>query len=437
MVVAFNSIGWKPQNILFNALDAILGDPLLADEAFDGEQPAGAIAHLRDTTVLAGGDVVVEAISALTLNATAGNENVVEAAIDLLFTGAQTTTKTTDQKTGKTKTKVEGYGASGMAGGGILASNKGSSRAEAVIEFTGPARGTISAGGEVIVHAADEAGIDANSTVLQDVATSNDLSGLPALISGVLIPGDYDYTTKSGTVELTTGDRVRLGSAYAGGGVTGAVYLYTGSTATADLGAVNYATGPWTNLSTYPNLEELYPGIGNFTNSDARAVGVLVVMNDLRSGVVARISNATVSATAVTVTAHEDAWLQAVGELHVSATGGSFYGTGTVWAGGGQIATNVVLASATATIDDSAITATSGDVLVEARNDSGIDATVITSVYSGDTAARRSTRSLVPTPRVAPSSRERRIWPLTRTGRTTRRGRRRGATSRSHSSTTT
>jgi len=385
-VAAFNSIGWKPQNLLFNALDAILGDPLLADEAFDGEQPAGATAILRNTTVLAGGDVIVEAISALTLNATAGNENVVEAAIDLLFTGAQTTTKSTDAKTGKQKTKVEGYGASGLAGGGILASNKGSSRAEAVIEFTGPARGTVTAGGEVIVLAADEAGIDANSTVLQDVATSNDLSGLPALVSGVLIPGDYDFTTKSGTVAISDGDRVRLGAAYAGGGTTGAVYRYDGADAVIDLGTVDYATGPWTNLSTSSNLEELYPGIGNFTDSDARAVGVLVVMNDLRSAVEARITNATVTATAVAVTANENAWLQADAELHVSATGGSFYGSGTVWAGGGQIATNVVLAEATATIANSAVTATAGDVLVETTNDSGIDATVTSSVYSGDEA---------------------------------------------------
>ena len=35
------------------------------------------------------------------------------------------------------------------------------------------------------------------------------------------------------------------------------------------------------------NLENLYPGIGNFTNSDARSIGVLIVLNDLRSDVTA------------------------------------------------------------------------------------------------------------------------------------------------------
>ncbi|MBK9697552.1 MAG: hypothetical protein IPO80_09280 [Propionibacteriaceae bacterium] len=171
-VVAFNSIGWKSSNILFNALDALLGDPLIST-AFDGEQPADALAYLRNTTVDAGGAITVTATSAAQLNAVAGNENVVEAVLDLLFTGAQTTTTTTDAKTGKTSSKTGGYGASGLAGGGILASNKVSSGAEAFIEFTG-AQGTIDAGGTVTVAARDDAGINAASTVVQDVTTAND-----------------------------------------------------------------------------------------------------------------------------------------------------------------------------------------------------------------------------------------------------------------------
>ena len=46
-VLAFNSIGWKPSNILFNAIDAILGDPLISS-AFNGEQAVrGARLHPR------------------------------------------------------------------------------------------------------------------------------------------------------------------------------------------------------------------------------------------------------------------------------------------------------------------------------------------------------------------------------------------------------
>ncbi len=39
--LAFNTIGWAPQNILFNTIDALIGDPLLADEAFGGEMVPG------------------------------------------------------------------------------------------------------------------------------------------------------------------------------------------------------------------------------------------------------------------------------------------------------------------------------------------------------------------------------------------------------------
>ena len=31
VTLAFNSIGWKSQNILFNLIDTILGDPLIAN----------------------------------------------------------------------------------------------------------------------------------------------------------------------------------------------------------------------------------------------------------------------------------------------------------------------------------------------------------------------------------------------------------------------
>jgi hypothetical protein len=45
LVVAFNSVGWKAQNIFFNALDALLGDPVISS-AFGGEQPAAVQAYI-------------------------------------------------------------------------------------------------------------------------------------------------------------------------------------------------------------------------------------------------------------------------------------------------------------------------------------------------------------------------------------------------------
>ena len=201
VVLVFNSIGWKPSNILFNAVDALLGDPLIS-AAFNGEQPAHAIAYIRNTPVDAGGAITVVATSAAQLNATAGNENVVEAAVDLLFTSAgQKGEKQSEaDKKAKKKKKIDGYGASGLAGGGILASNKVSSLAKAFIDFT-TSRGTVMAVGAVAVSASDTAGIDAQSTVVQSAVVSNDLSGIVDIVNEFIIPGDYDFTTASGVQE--------------------------------------------------------------------------------------------------------------------------------------------------------------------------------------------------------------------------------------------
>src|SRR5262249_49131192 len=60
VTLAFNSIGWKPQNVLFNAVDAIIGDPAVST-AFGGEVPSGATAYLHDSEVGAEGAVGVSA----------------------------------------------------------------------------------------------------------------------------------------------------------------------------------------------------------------------------------------------------------------------------------------------------------------------------------------------------------------------------------------
>ena len=393
---------------------------------FAGQRPSHAQALVVDTPIEAGGNVTVTATSGAQLNAMVGNDNVVEAALDLLFPGAQTTTKTKDAKTGKEKTKVDGYGANGAAGGIVLAQNKVSTFARAAIIFTGPTQGEVTAaGGDVTVLAQDTAGIDAHSSVVQDVVTTNDLSGIVPIIESI-IPGDYDFTTASGDVDLHVGARVRLGATYAGGGDGGEVYVYLGAilptyvvangvpnvqnvtpgqtvrlpanwlglgapgaaytfvgtaaqgtsvdlstanyfdtalwelvTSTVDLGSEDYTSASWLKLvGGAANLENLYPGIGNFTNSDARSIGVLIVLNDLRSDVTALISNAVVSAANVSVIAREDAMLLADAQINVSASGGSFYGTGSVLAANGQLVTNVVLAGAGAWLVGSEVTAT-------------------------------------------------------------------------------
>ena len=111
------------------------------------------------------------------------------------------------------------------------------------------------------------------------------------------------------------GDRVRLGASYAGGGLAGSVYEFLGATGTlVPLGSANYGDALlWDRLEAgADNLDSLYPGIGSITLSKAKAMGILVAMNDVRGAVTATLTNAEVVAGGdVTVSAIEDALLTA------------------------------------------------------------------------------------------------------------------------------
>src|SRR5439155_24773051 len=73
VTLAFNSIGWAPQNILFNTVDAIIGDPAIST-AFGGEVPSGAKAYVADTAVNASGAVSVGATAGASISSTVANQ---------------------------------------------------------------------------------------------------------------------------------------------------------------------------------------------------------------------------------------------------------------------------------------------------------------------------------------------------------------------------
>ena len=102
--IAFNSIGWKPSNLLFNLVDAIIGDPLIS-QAFNGIQPASSRALIEDSTVSTNGAIGVGARNAAQINATVSN------AADSTVSGL--------------------FGTKGKSIGGVLVSNKVASAAEA------------------------------------------------------------------------------------------------------------------------------------------------------------------------------------------------------------------------------------------------------------------------------------------------------------------
>src|SRR5690606_29122275 len=95
VLLAFNAVGYAPANLLFNALDALIGLPL------GGEDPAGAHAWIEDSDIDAGGSVRVIAENAAQIAATLGNE--------------------------ATSLSEALFGASAMSATAVLASNKVSS----------------------------------------------------------------------------------------------------------------------------------------------------------------------------------------------------------------------------------------------------------------------------------------------------------------------
>ena len=281
------------------------GDPTLwlnVTPVFGGQLPSHAQALVVDSPLNVGGDVSVTATSGAQLNAMVGNDNVVAADLDLLFINAQTKeekkkeqeTKAKEEKPqakdehkkpaeGKDKAaeeekkagaekpgsekaaeegKVGGYGASGAAGGIVLASNKVSSFARAEIIFTGAGQGDVTVGGTLNVAAQDTVGIDSHSSVVQDVEVSNTLAGLSTIVDQILLPNDYKYTTASGSQSLQFGDHVRLGSNYAGGGDTGELYKYIAAADHTALGGSGTQIETVTNGQTV-RLGPLFKGLGH------------------------------------------------------------------------------------------------------------------------------------------------------------------------------
>ena len=294
ITLAFNTLGWKSQNFLFNAVDALLGDPLISG-AFDGEQPAATRAYLQDSVIDAEGDLTLTAVNEAQLNATVSN--AAESNASALFKGA-----------------------SGKGIGGVLASNKVSSAAEAYIDYSDTLRPS---GGRRsgrrrrwTIYARDNAGIYANSKLVSSSITTNDggaavlqetindfvpadyvssegvrdirfgervrladdygaadfttEDGLQAVVANVTriqLADDYvdvDFTTDSGRRLVVTGDVVQIADDYTGGGNAGGLYKYVaggGAGLRLDLGDIDYASSAdWVEIGGEAGVVYQYRG---------------------------------------------------------------------------------------------------------------------------------------------------------------------------------
>lgn len=149
VTLAFNSVGYETQNLLFNTIDALIGSPTLAD-AFGGEVGAGATATIVNSSAKAGGDLSVTANSSAQINATVSNAAL----------------SSTDA--------MKGAGGTGF--GVVLASNKVSGSATARIDNTG-ANKPITVGGALSVTATDASGIASNVQIVTSSTVVKDSGG--------------------------------------------------------------------------------------------------------------------------------------------------------------------------------------------------------------------------------------------------------------------
>ncbi|HEY3483844.1 MAG TPA: hypothetical protein VGK49_00615, partial [Ilumatobacteraceae bacterium] len=394
VTLAFNSIGWESQNILFNAIDTILGDPLIAN-AFGNQQPADSTALLSNSRVDSSGDVDVSAVNEAIINAEVRNT--------------------------ATTTVVVITGSTSLAVGVAIASNLVNSKAVAGIEYDAPPppsvfnhgdraqvapgkiyeytgddpRGppadyaadpdfvlvsAVTAAGSVRVHAEDAAGIESIVEV-KALSTAQSTAGLD-LVADLLTAAqsDYNFTNYSGVQSVTTGQLLLDAD-------NDVVYRYNGPDDPAlDLNSTLTASpGLWKPITTvgggYDKLEEL--GLTNITAADATAAAGLASRNDVRGGAFAWIDNATVTATfEISVSALQTATIRASGDSVAIAKGGSPFAENANKGMAFQIATNVMLSGAVATVTDSVLVAEDGDITVSAENTSTLEALMTTIVES-------------------------------------------------------
>ncbi len=384
IVVAFNAVGWDASNLAFVAADALLGDNLLTTS-----KPVSASATVLNSTLNAGGDIAVNAVSAGTINAVTGAEAQSNAKNDrVLVDGIVASGKAPDTSLKKLK-----FGSNGLSAGGMLASNRVNSQTQAFIkndnQLDAGLTGNVTAGGAVTVDGDDSAVITSSSELVSSAVVTNNIDAFVELVDN-LVGNDYQYTTLSGTQTLQEDDRVKLDRNWSDVNERGVVYRYIGENelSVTDWSQVDFSdTSVWARVTGNVGVSDYLPNVGNLAPSESRAGGGMVVLNDARGDVDASIENlASVQAASVAVNATENATVHASAIANVTSSGGSAWGTGVSLAVNGQIVTNIVLSEADATIKGSSVVTSSGNVSVNAENTSQIDSTLLAATNTGDTA---------------------------------------------------
>jgi len=411
LTLAFNSIGWAKQNVLFNTVDTIIGASNVAD-AFGGELGADARAWIIDSEVAATGPLTVSASASMDIGTTISNVTASEA--DRLF------------------------GAEGLGFGAVVSSNKVSSQAQASIDYSDDYAGAqkLHAGGGITISATDGGTIDTNITLQAKSIISNTspwsnsnaygLGGAVALneVSGGATAFINDATLSGGAVKVSALEDASLtahlesavassgGSKFGGGASLAVSGLIATNTVKNDAQA--YITDSTVGTSTNriggavtvdaQNTALIDATLVNATSSGNQAIGVTLAFNSIgweKQNVLFNTIDTIIGASNVADAfggnqgADAKAWMSgsdvdATGALTISATAAMEIvsdisnvseSTASAWLGatgagfGAVVASNKVSSQAQAWYADGSIVATGG-TNVTATDGSVIDALI-------------------------------------------------------------
>jgi hypothetical protein len=213
VTLAFNTIGWQPQNILGQTVDALLGVGLAT------EQPASAKASIEGSAVDVGGDLSVSA--------------AVEAAVSA-----------------STSNQASSSGA-GAAASLVLATNFVSSAADAFIVEPQASTRTVRAGGALTVTANDAPSVEAHTKLVASSVYEDAKAKLVAAVAEGKEYAQVDFRSEDGEQELRFGSQVLAADDHEAGGTGGTIYRYMGGTPTLlNLSEVDYTdAGYWYELA--------------------------------------------------------------------------------------------------------------------------------------------------------------------------------------------
>ncbi|MGI9213061.1 MAG: beta strand repeat-containing protein, partial [Methylococcaceae bacterium] len=204
VTLAFNAIGWQPQDIFRKAVDALLGTSL------GKEDPVTALATVDETRLDVAGDVTITANTRGSIEAITSNES-----------------------------SSEGGAAASM----VLGTNFVSTRADAYLVQAEDTTLTTLVGGELLINSDDAPSVIADTTVSATSAGEGEAES----------DGEYarvDFNSTDGEQEIAFGQQVMVAEDHEAGGTGGRIYRYMGGdTTTLDLTETDYSdTGYWYEL---------------------------------------------------------------------------------------------------------------------------------------------------------------------------------------------